>query len=250
MTVGCVLGVLDMDPIIEYWDASKTKTIKKSNGTNVSLNGDFIYTWQSSNGKRKFANIVTLTTDLATYSNSTEWPAVHVVYPAYQMSQSGFLFENGETVFMVIRSVTSGIFQGFCKTNSSTIPGVNAWNSTAFNGMFMTSTGYDFRVVTGGVETTLTMGNVGTLPYLTVLSMRIFQSGTSIIIWTMGNTGVVVTKTLANQTWSSNTNRNTYFELELNAGTMNCYYLEINRSIKTTAQMLARRNVLYNLYAT
>ena len=257
MTIGCILGVLDMDPIIEYWDASKTKTIKKSDGTNVSLNGDLIYTWQSSNGKRKFANIVTVTTELATYNTSTEWPALSMSYTAYQMSQSGPLFENGETVFMVFRLTSGTNSTGFCKINSSTTTanvGYSlGWGTTAYNGMILTSGGYIFRIVVNETETGFNgpMGNVGTLPYLTVLGLRIFQSGTNTLFWTIGNNGTVYTG-LAACLWTAKmSNRNAFFQLmAINSNKYNCYYLEINRSITTTAQMLARRNVLYNLYAT
>ena len=256
MTIGCILGVLDMDPIIEYWDASKTKTIKKSDGTNVSLNGDLIYTWQSSNGKRKFANIVTVTTELATYNTSTEWPALSMSYTAYQMSQSGPMFENGETIFMVFRLTSGTNSTGFCKINSSTTTanvGYSiGWGSSAYNGMMLTSGGFTFRIVINGQEYgSGNMGTVGTLPYLTVLGLRISQSGPNVNIWTIGNNGTVYTTTELSLSWMSQSNRNAFFQLmAINSNKYNCYYLEINRSITTTAQMLARRNVLYNLYAT
>lgn len=235
------MGCIGRDPDVEYWDASKISTLKLANGSTVSLNGDAIGNWNASVGKRRLQRRTgaAFSGSFYNYINTTNWPAVRMNgYRTHDMTQSVFLFEQGETFFMAYRipSMPASPYYGYTK-----LPGVTS--TTAVNNGEFNSSGVNCTVY--GTTAILT-GNPGTYPYLSVYAVRILQNGPNVDIWAMGHSGVVVTRTITNFTWISN--RNALFRMYTNGADVHIYYIEINRDIRTTAQMKARRDVLYNRY--
>ena len=244
MTIGCIWGLLDIDPPIEYWLASKITTIRNDTGGSVVNNGDSIDTWRSTNGKRRIDRFQR-TAESYLYSSNTAWPAVTLVSAQPQktrMTLSNFLFENGETMFMVFRIVTNGLHYGFRKYEATT----TVSNPTINGEQRFTSNG-NGAVIGGVIRTNATGLFQGDLNTVIVYGFRIFQNGTNVTIWAIGHTGVVVVLNVANVTWVSN--RNAFQDIYANGATINCYHVEINRNIRATADMLTRRNELAALYA-
>lgn len=244
MTFGCMFGVC-MDPDVEYWDASKINSMRKANGTNASLHGDQVETWLSCNGKRVIQRNTRLVTDF-TYSSNTAWPAIRSVEPfaipgtRTKMTLSNYIHNEGVTLFFVFRLNASSVSLG---ARNSSVSANSYLGYCSSNGEFIFDRD-SCMVRYNGLNKDLGYGMNGTTyPFLLVQAIRIFQSGTSVIVWAMGTSGLVITASYLNTTWVSNPNCFVDFTANLNI-----HYIEINRDIKTTAQMKARRDVLYNRY--
>lgn len=245
MTFGTLFGVLDINPTIEKWDASKIASLKKVDATAV-VHNDLIETWLASVGKRNFVNSgFFVGANVTRYDTSTTWPALRIVNRNMRLTRSTNLFMSGETFFMVMRVVTKNLWVGFWKVRPNTNYASNFWNSAEGNGE-LTSFDTKFMCTFDAVlNTGASYGAIGTVPFLVVFACRFQQVGTDIVFWTMGASGVVVTQTVTG-TWRNNATAN--LELQTNGGVLHVYYCEINEEIKTTAQMLARRNELFNRY--
>ncbi len=245
MTFGTLVGVLDMNPTVEIWNASKIASIKNLAGTTTIVHDEQVEKWLASVGKRNFLNQLASGNNTK-YDTSTTWPALRVQSGRnLRLQKSTNLFTTGETFFMVFRITTNSVWMGYWKLRTISNYNSNYWNSAEGNGELASFSDKFVCTFDSTLNLGPTTGDIGTLPFLICLACRIQQIGTDVVIWSMGSSGEVVINTVAG-TWRNNTTAN--LELQTNSGVMHVYYCEINQEIKTTAQMKARRDELYNRF--
>lgn len=247
MTIGCLMGFVGRDPEVEYWDASKINSMKRLDGTNATTHGEGVETWHSCNSKRSILRNTRLASQ-HTLSTNTAWRAIRVWYtpPANPgtrtlMTKSNYIVcQESVTFFYVFRNLAYSLVLGYLNFEPTTQN-----NSNTQKECEMVASTINLAIRINGVARSLVTGNIGTVyPTLAVYGFRVFQNGTGVTVWAIGPNAVVQVLTVANYTWVPNPL--TFMDM---FGCLNMYYIEINRDIKTTAQMLARRNELFNRYA-
>lgn len=241
-----MMGYLGKDPELEYWDATKMNSIRMANGDSVTTPGlDLqVENWLSCNGKRVIQRNTRTATNFV-YSTNTFDGVLSIENgnsPGTRtlMTHSTYIFDEGVTFFYVFQVMSTAVSLG----PRNTIPTGNSYLGYATtNGEFI-FTKNNVQMQINDVRKSLTLGSIGAVfPVLLVYGLRIFQSGTSVIAWAVGGDTLVKTTTWTTTNWLSNV----LCSLDTSANVL-IHYIELNRDIKTTAQMKTRRDELFNRF--